>query len=562
VALTSSMPLCEDPGKRLPLKVATGLSTDDSLVLTLVLDDPELILDLRTRDEGASRTAFAMTALKIGVLSLRQTQRSVDAEALKNEGQHIISDLNRELQFRIAEIDGKIASNLKQYFDPQSGKFTERVERLIRKDGDLERVLRQQIGDAENSELARTLANRVGANSPLMRRLDPDDAESITQAIEESVRDVLDSEQKSILFEFSLDNESGALTRLIGQLEEVNGKFRGDIDDQIKGAVREFSLDDENSALSRLVRRVEQAKAQITDEFSIDNEHSAINKLNLVLAETKRSIHDNLTLDDEQSSLARLNKQLTAVLEDIRTKNQRFQEDVSAKLASLLTKHQEEQRSTIHGVSFEAEFCALVQREAQRAGDIFTATGAIPGFIPRCKAGDATIELGAEASAAGEKIVLEAKGNKSCTLADARAEIEVARKNRAASVGVFVFKKGSAPGGLQTFTRVDHDVFIIWDAADSSTDIYLLGAISVAKALLFRQWLAENKSSGDLQSIERAVNILEKQFKSLDEMETWTTTVRSNSGKILKGISKIREAVDEQIQNLRASIEALKTIGG
>ena len=106
------MPFCEDPGKRLPMNVAAGLSTDDPLVLTLVLDDPELILDLRTREEGTSRTAFAMTALKIGALSLRQTQRSVDAQALKNEGQRIISDLNRELQFRIAEIDGKIASRV------------------------------------------------------------------------------------------------------------------------------------------------------------------------------------------------------------------------------------------------------------------------------------------------------------------------------------------------------------------------------------------------------------------------------------------------------------------
>jgi len=49
---------------------------------------------------------------------------------------------------------------------PKSGYFTERVERLVKKDGDLEKVLREQIGDAEQSELARALARRIGDNSP------------------------------------------------------------------------------------------------------------------------------------------------------------------------------------------------------------------------------------------------------------------------------------------------------------------------------------------------------------------------------------------------------------
>ena len=83
----------------------------------------------------------------------------------------------------------------------------------------------------------------------------------------------------------------------------------------------------------------------------MDNRDSAINKLNLVLSETRQSINDNLTLDNEQSALARLNRQLTDVLDDVRTKNQQFQEDVSAKLASLVTRHQEEMRSTTHGIN-------------------------------------------------------------------------------------------------------------------------------------------------------------------------------------------------------------------
>jgi hypothetical protein len=248
----------------------------------------------------------------------------------------------------------------------------------------------------------------------------------------------------------------------------------------------EFSLDDENSQLSRLVKRVEDANTRITNEFSADNENSAINKLNSILSNTKESIDRHLSLDDESSALARLNRQLHEILTGIQEENQKFQKEVSAQLATLITKRQEAQRSTMHGNDFEEEFCSFVQNDAQKAGDIFSATGTKPGRIPKCKTGDAVIELGPDCAAAGEKIVLEAKGNRSYTLEDARSEIEQARKNRDAGVGIFVFERSRAPEGMQPFGRIDNDIFIIWDAADASTDVYLSAAISVAKALLVR----------------------------------------------------------------------------
>jgi len=129
------------------------------------------------------------------------------------------------------------------------------------------------------------------------------------------------------------------------------------------------------------------------------------------------------------------------------------------------------------------------------------------------------------------------------------------------ATGVFVFSKSSAPHGLQPFTRIDHDLFVIWDAADPSTDIYLSAAVSVAKALLFRLKASENKSDGDLQGIELAVNILEKQLKGLDDMETWTTTIQSNGGKIAKEIVKIRETAKVQIEQLRVCLDTLRQGG-
>src|ERR1019366_8816747 len=225
---TASISLNGDRGKKPPTAATASIAGEDSLFLNLVIDDSEVVVELKRRDEGRPRNSFAVSALRIGILALRQAQGSVDAEASKHEGQHLISSLSHELQLRVADIDRNMASVLKQYFDPKSGHFTERVERLVKKDGDLERVLRQQIGDGESSELARTLAHRIGDSSPLMRRLDPKDAASISRSIETSVKEVLDAEQARILGEFSLDNKAGALTRVVAQLESTHGKFKGD----------------------------------------------------------------------------------------------------------------------------------------------------------------------------------------------------------------------------------------------------------------------------------------------------------------------------------------------
>ena len=57
------------------------------------------------------------------------------------------------------------------------------------------------------------------------------------------------------------------------------------------------------------------------------------------------------------------------------------------------------------------------------------------------------------------------------------------------------------------------------------------------------------------------MNVLEKQLKGLDDMETWTTTIQSNGGKIAKEFLKIRETAKVQIEQLRVCLDALRQEG-
>jgi hypothetical protein len=171
------------------------------------------------------------------------------------------------------------------------------VERLIRKDDDLESLLNRQIGGQEDSALARTLTAHVGSHSPIMKRLDPAQAESVTEAMRATVSDVLTTQRQTILSEFSLDKPESALNRFRQELMTGNQSFTGDLKTQIATAIREFSLDDEDSAISRLVKKVEETQARIAKEFSLDDGGSALSRMSQSLDDAKQAINRNLTLD-------------------------------------------------------------------------------------------------------------------------------------------------------------------------------------------------------------------------------------------------------------------------
>ncbi len=272
------------------------------------------------------------------------------------------------------------------------------------------------------------------------------------------------SERNRILAEFSLDNKESALSRMVVELSEKNGRLTGDLTSKIDEVVKEFSLDKDDSALSRLVRKVETAQRTITDEFSLDNESSALSRMSNLLNEATDAINNNLTLDKDGSALARLRRELIDILARHEEQASSFQRDVTSSLEAMKARREESLRSTAHGKQFEDVVFEFGQREAERSGDLAMCTGNTTGAIKHCKIGDAVLELGPDCAAAGEKFVIEAKEDATYDLNKARIEIESARKNRQASVGLFVFSRKTAPAGQDSFLRYGNDIFVVWDA--------------------------------------------------------------------------------------------------
>jgi hypothetical protein len=476
--------------------------------LELDVADAEVLAELR-QYEGEERDRYALAALRVGVLALRTASGHIDAGSIREAGHALVSEVRELLSSRATEMTERLSSTLTQYLDPQSGVLPQRLQSLMRKDGELDQLLRAHVG-ADDSLLARSLSSHLGEGSPIFKLLSPTDASGLRVQLTKTLEEALVDQRRHILREFSLDQEGSALSRLVG----------------------EFSLDDDKSAFSRLSR---------------------------MLSATSDQIGKNLTLDDDASPLSRLKRELLGTIEQLTRSNVEFQAQVREALAKLDTRKREEARTTWHGVEFEERLGALLAEEAQRLGDLHEATGETTGVVKQCKKGDHVIELGADSAAANARIVWEAKEKQSYSLRAALEEIGEARRNRQAQVGVFVFSRKTAPEGLESLQRHGTDVVVVWDADDAASDMVVRAAYSLARALAVRERRTDHESQAAITEIERAARAIERQIGHLDEVRRWAETVRGHGEKIVDRTSRMAEELRRDVERLDVQVASMKS---
>jgi hypothetical protein len=479
------------------------------VTLRLEVTDPEVVAELRHRGEGDEREQFALAALRIGVLALRSAAGQVDAAAIREAGTVLVSEVRDLLSRRVTEMSERVASTLTQYLDPQNGALPQRLDSLVRQDGELERLFRAQIG-GDDSQLARSLASHLGEGSPLFKLLSPTDSAGFRAQLSSTVEEALADQRKVILREFSLDQKDSALSRL----------------------VREFSLDGEGSSMSRLAK---------------------------MLATTSEQIGKNLTLDDEGSALSRLKRELESMVARLARENSEFQLQMREAMARLDTRKKEGARSPRHGVEFEERLGALLAEEAQRLGDLYEATGDTTGNIKNCKVGDYVIELGADSAAAHARIVWEAKDKQGSSLRAAVDEIDEARRNRLAQVGVFVFSSKNAPEGLEPLHRHGNDILVVWNPDDPTSEVVVRAAYSLARCLAVRERRTDRESLAAILEIDRAARGIEKQVGYLEEVRKWAETVKGHGEKISDRSSRMVEELRRDVERLDLQIASMRT---
>ncbi len=497
-----------------------------SMLLELTIKDQEVIRELWHRSEGQEREEYALAALRLGVLTLRQARGVIDSQELKVAGDRLLADVRESLTQHQTHLKNTLSGTLQEYFDPKSGRFNERIQRLLEDGGELQTLLDRKI-TAEDSEMSAALARHVGCDSSIFKLLSPDESKGVLAALRTSMNEQLANQRDAVLKEFSLDNDQSALSRFKQQLWENNGKLQDNLKGKIDDLLKQFSFDDEKSALSRM-------------------------------AKTVGSISSHLTLDDENSALSRLRRELLGLLEKESGKAKTFQDDVRATLERMEIRKKERAASTVHGKDFESALCDLMLDEAQRLGDVAAPCGATPGRISGCKIGDVLVELGPESPAPGAKVVVEAKEKKKYTLPEARAEIEKGRSNRNADAGLFVFSKKTAPDSIDPVMRYGHDVFVFWDTEDAATDLNLRLGLSVARALCIQRAEKRQNESADFEEMDKALLEISKQIQELDKIRSWATTIKNNSEEILERLRISSDKLRKQVTSLTDHLEDVR----
>jgi hypothetical protein len=497
----------------------------------LAISDPEVILAASEYPEGRARTDFIQTALKIGVLSLRAARGVVDGDAIRKEGDALLSQLNERLNGWRTNMEQNLTSSLSHYFDPKQGMFAERVERLVRDDGDLASVMKGQVVTAQIS-LTNLFQQFVGENSQLFQMMDPSGDNKLLQTMERTIDGVIQTQNASILQQFSLDEPGSALSRLVRELTTKHGDLNTALSNRMSEVVAEFSLDKPDSALSRLVGRVETAQSSLTKEFSLDNETSAISRLR-----TEMQKHHAEQMQSANQFMERLNNLVT----------------------SMQVRKDEAAKSTRHGLEFEAAVGVAIKALVSDAGDVVQDAGSTTGLINHCKVGDFVVTLGPENVAAGAKIVVEAKESAAYDLSKSLEEADIARRNRGAGVCVFVHSEKTAQNAIPEFARYGHDIVVRWDVDQQTSDLWLKAALMVARMMSVRAAKHDKSEAASFQIVDRAIESIRKQVGGFDDIVTAATTSGNATKKIIERATIMKAEIESKITSLGEQVTKLKS---
>lgn len=499
-------------------------------IVTLAVADPDVLAAMAEYPDGPARTNFLVTALKVGVLSLKAARGTLDGDTLRREGDRFMKDLGERLNSWRSRMEERMTGSLSLYFDPQQGSFTERVQRLVKDDGDLAMVIKRQVQDGE-ANLAKVFEQFVGENSQLLRALDPGKDNQLVGTLQRALDAVVQQQNQEILGQFSLDNKDSALVRFLGELTTRHGDLSQALSRDMKSVVSEFSLDREDSALSRLVSRVETAQKSITEQLSLDADDSALQRLHRLLLEHQRDV-------------AAANRDLAARLDGA--------------IQAMNARRDESAKSTRHGLEFEATLSDHLREIVAAAGDILQDTGATTGLRPNCKVGDHVITIGPEKLASGARIVVEAKESASYDLARTLEEAQVARENRQAGMCIFVHSVKTAPATIPEFQRFGHDLVVKWNADDDANDAWLRAALMVAVALSVKAASHDKKDAASFAKIDGAIERIRKHLTGLDEITTLGNTQKNAAEKILNRARLMQEGLATQLQDLLDETTKLK----
>lgn len=477
---------------------------------------------------------------RVGLGALSSAHAQMETAKLDDVATEMLQDLETALSKHTNEQKREVASLLETYFDSRDGKLPQRLDSLVKDDGELARLLRSHLS-GEGSTLARSLAQQVGENSPLFKLLSPTDSQGFLSNLEKQIESVLDLQRQRLLDQLDPRVEGSAIQRMLVDLREAQERDNRDRNRQFDSAIKSLDANDETSALSSLMRAVGENNQRLLSAINpeaTDSPMAAIRLSVTRLLETHAG-------------------ELRERLEAAEVQRSRFEAEVRTTLQKLESRRETNRRTPQGGREFEDAVVEMLHRIVPFGQYTVEATGTIAGSVTRRKIGDAVVTFGQETAFPGARIVFEAKQDSAYSVSKALDELEGARENRDACVGVLVLAQSHAPSNFPEFARCGRDVIVTWDDADPASDIRLRCAVELSMALAVRQ--RDHASDADVALVSGMEKAIEKRLRRITVMKKAVKRVIEN-GQTLEGeVRELESDLGTWLSQTRKALTALQS---
>jgi hypothetical protein len=524
------------------------MSINSTLAINVVLQQEAL--DASIRDSRADvvstlvpfteaqRESFVADAWTIGVRALMNAHRNAEESRLAEVGKSILEDVDRELHAYVVRQQELLVQMLKRYFDPADGQVALRIESFLKDGGELARTMEKYLSP-EHGALARTLAKELGTNSPLLKKLSTTDTEGIVHVIESRLKETLEKNQAAVATALDPLAQDGAVARFLATLRKDMEKADNDRTKQLTLVTKALDANDENSLLSRLMKETQSARVAFVRAMNPDEPGSPLAIIKTALT----------------SLLEKHAKSQAESIAAIEERQQKLDQYIRESVARLEERRRGEARSARGGATFEEAALRFVQRAIQGAPVIADSTGSTVGLCAGSKVGDQVLRFTADSIFAGAAVVVEVKHDASYNVSKALAELETARSNRGAQVGLFVMARSHASSGFPEMARYGNDILVIWDADDDSTDPYLHAAVILGLALATRQQRPAN--DGDRNALADIEHRIQQELGRQEKMRKIAERIKKDAEDLGE---ELRKGGDKLNLLLRKAKQTLKSL--
>lgn len=518
--------------------LAVAITVDSAAVEATITDSrPEIVTTLVPLTD-AQRRGFVTDAWTIGLRAILNAHRAADEARLADVGNSMLKDVDRELQGYVTRQRDVLVEILKRYFDPKDGQVAVRIEGFLKDGGELTRAMEKYLAP-EHGALAKTLAHELGENSPLLKRLSPTDHEGIVHVLETRLTLALEHSQTNLAKALDPLQEDGAVARFLAMLRHDLEQADNDRTKQVAAVVKALDANDEASLLSRLMRETQSARLAFVKAMNPDEPGSP-------LAVLKSSL---------QTLLEKHAKSQAEVMAGLEERQQKLDQYIRESVARIEERKRGDSSSVRGGATFENAVLRFMQNVVQGAPLVDESVGDVVGALSGRKVGDHVLRFTTESLYFGSALVVEAKHDASYSVTKALAELEVARPNRNAQVGLFVMARSHAPVGFPAMARYGSDILVTWDADDESTDPYLHAAVILGLALASRQQRPADPGNVEaLADIEHRIN---QELRRHEKMKKLADGIRKDAKELGEELRKGDDKLNVLLRKAKDTLKAL-----